>query len=372
MIKINPESINDLIALKEAGVPVTLTSHPGNASLYKLVLWKCGIPEHLWDVTCCKADANNWPMHRLRGGEAELVIHDDLYRKILKETCSGNRFVTAYQFCADGTRLGRLHVRESEECFPGVISSCSRLLLSEREKVADMFEYLAHTKRDEVFTRFITPEGVMLPLPSDIRAEAIACSFMNVLKELEHLLFSDDPIATEGGACYGGIMAPLSVMLAQFWQTGRMDRYDISGPDMIHYATTSRYQASLSAMLQHLRKWQPELIPKSIMIQMFPGTAARVGHVCDHPSEEVIRRKAYVLECANSLEKKEKMALWEQAKHDEKHWPTQIRPSVDKYFSQHDLASSGKEIVVDDFWKDLPLRGMHESLMKAKNLLRLS
>src|SRR3989344_7332469 len=129
MIKINPESISDLVALKDAGAPVTLTSHPGNASLYKLVLWSCGIPEHFWDVTCCKADANNWPMHRLVDGNAELLLTEEMYRKIMAETNSNRRYVVAYQITASGGRLGRVHVQACEACFPGALSSCSRLLL---------------------------------------------------------------------------------------------------------------------------------------------------------------------------------------------------------------------------------------------------
>src|SRR3989344_4850245 len=138
MIKINPETINDLLDLKATNFPVTLTSHPGNASLYKLSLWSCGIPEHLWDVTCCKADANNWPMHRLLNGEVEPIVTEDFYRKVLNETNPQNRFVTAYQFTKTGERLGHFHVKVMESCFPGVISSCSRLLLSQTSLIQEM------------------------------------------------------------------------------------------------------------------------------------------------------------------------------------------------------------------------------------------
>lgn len=372
MIKINPESINDLLALKDAGVPVTLTSHPGNASLYKLVLWACGIPEHLWDVTCCKADANNWPMYRLMNGEAELVIPEELHHEILHRTNPNNRFVTAYQFTKDGSRLGRFHVKAKQTCFPNVISSCSRLLLSEKEKVWEMFDYLARTRRDEVFTRFITSDGILRPLSgTSIRTESIASSFMKVLEELDHLLFSDEKNSVTGGACYDGVMVPLSAMLVQFWQTGRTDRYDISGPDMIHYATQPEHQARLSEMLTHLRKWRPEFVPKDILIHMFPGTVARIGYIRGHHSEEVMQRKVYMLERSSSLDREKKRRVWETAKDDEHHWPIQIQPSIDKYFSQHDFASMGKELVVDDFWKNLPILSIKETLSRANNLLRL-
>lgn len=371
MIKINPESINDLLALKEAGVPVTLTSHPGNASLYKLVLWSCGIPDHLWDVTCCKADANNWPMYRLANGEAELLVPEELRTEILRNTRADNRYVAAYQLTTNGTRLGRFHVKAKQACFPNAISSCSRLLLSEKEKVWEMFDYLARTKSDEVFARCITPNGMLRPLRGSIATDCLATSFLDVLAELDHLLFSDTEISTRGGACYDGVMVPLSAMLVQFWQTGRADRYDVSGPDMIHYALQKEYQARLSLMLEHLRKWRPALVPKNILIHMFPGTAACVGYIKNHPSEEIMRRKVYMLERAETLDGKKKRELWDIAKHDERQWPTQIRPATDKYFSQHDLASLRNELVVDDFWKDMPISSITKTLSRANNLLRL-
>lgn len=373
MIRINPSSINDLVALKNAGIPVTLTSHPGNASLYKLVFWACGIPEHLWDVTCCKADANNWPMHQLRQGEAELLISEVLHKEIIEKTTSENRFVTAYQFTQDGSRLGRHHVRAMQACSPpNIISSCSRLLLSHKETVLDMFDFLARTKKEEVFERFITPEGILRPFSaSGIKTATIAESFMGVLEELDHLLFSDEPIRTKGGACYSGIMVPLSTMLAQFWETGRIDRYDISGPDMIHYATRPEHQAKLAEMLQHLRKWNPKLIPPNILVQMFPGTVARVGYVQNHPSEKVLKRKIYALEHFGSLDKERKKSLWEQAKGDGQIWPTQIRPNADKYFSQHDLFCLGEKLMIDDFWRSLPISTIKESLTRADGLLRI-
>ncbi len=372
MIKINPRSINDLLALHHAGVPVTLTSHPGNASLYKLVLWTCGIPEHLWDVTCAKADANNWPMHRLVAGEAHLLVTDELHAKICKETSRECRFVTAYQFTREGERLGRYHVRTMQQCFPNVISSCSRLLLSERERVIDLFTFLAETRRKEVFARHIGPDGIMRPAHENaLCASRIVDSFVQVLTELDHLLFSDESLEPMGGYCYDGVMVPLATMLVQYWKTGRVDRYDISGPDMIHYATTPAHQAALTAMIIHLQKWNPTLVPRNFIVQMFPGTNARVGHVRGHVSEEIMQRKVMALRCYNNLEKKERKSLWEVAKSDESYWPATITPNTDHYFSQYDLIALEAELVVDDFWKDMPIDQMRTTLLQANGLLRI-
>jgi hypothetical protein len=370
MISINPSTLNDLCALSAHGVPVTLTSHPGNASLYKLSLWACGIDEHLWDITCCKADGNNWPMHRLQQGSAELLVSTELHQKILTETTADNRFVTAYQYAKNGERLGRIHVRPMQQLFPSVISSCSRLLLSQEDRVRDLFEFLTETRSD-VFTRFITAEGTMHPIRfCGLNSSEYAVSFMNVLHELDQLLFSDNSIITKGGACYGGVMVPLAGMLTHYWETGEIVRCDISGPDMIHYAMQKEYQQALSCMLQHLRKWSPTLVPKRFLSHMYPGTAARVGHIGGHVSEEILQRRIQIIRGENKLSKEEKSALRECAKDDNQVWPIEIDPRSTHYFSQHDLASYGRELVVDEFWKNIPMHEMRSMLVHAHACLR--
>ncbi len=371
MVLINPRSINDLRTLIENGVPVTLTSHPGNASLYKLSLWACGIPEHLWDVTCCKADANNWPMHRLYGGTTELIVDESFFEKVQRETNPKHRFVTAYQYTKHGERLGRFHTRPMQVLFPDVISTCSHLLLSEKERVEEMCTLLAET-RDDVFTCFISPEGVMKPIgQSGLTRNEYAQSFMRVLHELDHLLLKDEHIETYGGACYDGAMVPLAGMLVHYWQTGDILRSDISGPDMIHYALQKKHQAKLSEMLNHLRSWKPELIPKRFISHMFPGTYARIGHIKDHHSEAVLMRKLHILQSENKLSKEEKRLLWDDAKQDNMHWPISIEPGKTAYFSQHDLLHHGGKLVVDEFWKDVPIAEMRDVLQKANALLRI-
>lgn len=372
MVIVNPSSVNNLVALKNSGAPVTLTSHPGNASLYKMSLWKCGIPEHLWDITCCKADANNWPMHRLVGGNAELLVSPEVHAKVISQTTPENRFVTSYQFTEAGERLGRFHVKAMQKCFPGAISSTSRLLLTEKEKVFDMFDYLARTRKEEVFSRSITSDGILRKtLTGEVPVGSVANSFIEVLEELDNLLFSDTPTTTKGGICYDGVIVQLSCMLVQYWQTGRIDRYDISGPDMIHYSTKPEYQKAMTEMLNHLKKWNASLIPDNIIVQMFPGTLARVGHISGHFSEEVMSRKIHMLLHGNSMDRAQKEAFWNSSKSDEKLWPMKIRPNIDHYFSQHDLLETKGVFEVAEFWRNIPFSNLQETIQRANGLLRL-
>jgi len=186
---------------------------------------------------------------------------------------------------------------------------------------------------------------------------------------VDHLLFSDEQITTLGGICYDGVMVPLATMLCQYWQMGRIDRYDISGPDMIHYASQNGFQGDMSRMLAHLRKWNPKLVPPTIVTRMFPGTVARIGHIRNHVSEEVMTRKVQALRSPPAGEWKKR--LWEVAKEDEASWPIQVKPAQDHYFSQHDLLALGKELLVDEYWREIPLENMRETLARANSLLRL-
>ncbi len=368
---INPGSINDLLTLMHEGVPVTMTSHPGNASLYKLSLWTAGIPEHLWDVTCVKADVNNWPLHELKDGKHTLLVSEEFHERVLRETSPEKRFVTAYQRMVTGDRLGRHHVRAMQRLFPGQVKTCSHLLLQERTRVAEMFAFLAET-RDDVFTRYIDGEGVMRPIKtSSLRRSEYVETFMRVLMELDLLLNADVPVLTHGGACYDGVMVPLAGMLVQYWQTGEVVRCDVSGPDMIHYATRPAHVARMKEMLHHLRRWSPSLVPKRFHVHMFPGTLARVGHIPGHVSENVMKRKLLALRYGNGLEKEEKKILWEEAKNDDRHWPTWIDPLKGGYFSQHDLEAQEGKLTVEDHWKTVPISELKRALDQANALLRV-
>ena len=90
-----------------------------------------------------------------------------------------------------------------------------------------------------------------------------------------------------------------------------------------------------------------------------------------HVSEEVIRRKIYVLKSWSSLEKCEKKELCKIAEDDERKWPVEINPKTAPYFSQYDLASRGGTIAIDDFWMDMQIDSMRDSLLHANALLRI-
>lgn len=200
-------SIDDLVWLHQSGVPVSMTSHPGNASLYKLSLWSAGIPETLWDITCVIADKNNQPAHLLHGGVTTPLVSKErlaVYRENVK---NGLRQVTAYTHSEEGVFLGRIHTAAMARCFPGVITTQSALLNAYRDNLRTVFEYLADTIPERIFGRYVFSDGVVAPLVSDARGNMftaragdtsvriaradIAESFLNVLAELETLLCAD-------------------------------------------------------------------------------------------------------------------------------------------------------------------------------------
>ena len=379
-------SINDLVWLREKGVPVTMTSHPGNASLYKLSLWSAGVPEMLWDITCVIADMNNQPAQMLKGGSATTLVSNERHAAYRENAKNGIRQITAYTRTEDGRYLGRVHTSAMVSLFPEAITTQSALLNRYEKELHPVCEYLADTIPERMFQRYIFPCGATVALSPDKNSRTftaiagdmsahiargdLAASFANVLSELETLLTKDCVGALSGGACYqGSAYAHALATLAQYWKTGECLEYDISGPDMIHYAMSEEYRATLSGILEHIRMQFPALVPKHTVIRMVPGTVARVGCVKGHISEEITEERLALLSQQTSGE--EKKALRERAR--EKHglWPITIRPAEDSYFSQHDLTDMDSSMFVPERFRKMSFADMETELVRLKNILRV-
>jgi len=377
-------TVREMLNQKENGVPVTLTSHPGNASLYKTSMWSTGIQETLWDVTCIAADKNNQPAHMLKNGKKILLLKEDLYEKINRVACSDCRYITAYQPTITGERLGRVHVRAMEKCFPpsqtGNLTSQSRLLLTQEKNVKTILEYLATKKPKLHFPRQINSEGIMTPQEhlTKISPCKIVDETLNVLRELEHLLFSDQEIELKGGITYGGPIIQVINALCDYWNGAGNIRYDISGPDMIHYATTREYQISLSTLLDNLHKNFPSLVPKSFVVYMPMGTVFRVGNYKKEPNVPDMEMEGLCNQILSQQQIRRGKAIGKQlsdedfknmknravALHATK--PFFINPSVDSYHSQHD-----GDVQVSEEFLNIPLCEVEARLLKLKNVLKV-
>lgn len=379
-------SIDDLVWLREKGMPVSMTSHPGNASLYKLSLWSAGIPEMLWDITCVIADTNNQPAHMLKGGGATPLISNERRAMYRENAKNGTRQITAYTRMEDGRYLGRVHTSAMMRLFPETITTQSALLNRYTKELRPVCEYLADTIPERMFQRYIFPCGATVALFPDknrrtftanagdmsmhIARGDIATSFANVLSELETLLTRDCVGALSGGACYrGSAYAHALATLAHYWKTGECLEYDISGPDMIHYAMSEEYRATLSGILEHVRLQFPALVPKHTVIRMVPGTAARVGCVKGHISEEIMEERLALLSQQTNGE--EKKMLREHARERHTLWPIQIHPAEDPYFSQHDLGEIGGAMFVPERFRMMSFGDMETELVRLKNILRV-
>ena len=390
----NDLTINDLLRAHTAGIPVTMTSHPGNASLYKLALWSVGIPEMLWDITTVKADANNQPAFRLISGKKELLLSEGAYEEIMVRECVERRYVTAYQKTKTGAYLGAYHVSVMKEIFGSTISSQSEFLLKHKERVHAVFDYLGRSFPEEYFTRHIDGKGIvsrvtyeggrgsvhtdegMLPMKYSL----IADSAMNVLSELKTLLFAEGTTSEKGGISYSGALVQMIAYLASYWETGSKERYDISGPDMIRYASKKNFQDDMTLLLYRLRCAFPDLVPSSIVSYMCDGTYMRNGHVEGHLSSEFSAKKLLLLreqkmrreKVGTEMMKDEAFsALKERLLFLEKGWPLSISPAKDAYFSQHDLKALGTVLVLSEEDKDMSFE-MHKARdMKVRNVLKI-
>lgn len=159
----------------------------------------------------------------------------------------------------------------------------------------------------------------------------------------------------------------MAVILADYWKTGRNERYDISGPDMIGYSTTPKYHAELAGILEHVRKQFPSLVPRHVIVRMSPGTVARVGCVKGHVSEKIVRERIALLLPHTDKDKKKELRKALAESHC--HWPLCVDQTTDAYFSQHDLLSLGGEMFVPDHFRSMPLGEMEAELVRVKNII---
>lgn len=382
----NDISVNTLVMLKENGVPVTLTSHPGNASLYKLSMWSCGIPETLWDITCVRADRNNQPECMLVGEEKKFLVDDKLLLEVLSPLSRGHKYVTAYQTAKNGERLGRIHVRAMEKEFPNVISSQSKLLLTEKERVLAIFEYLAGKYGTRYFPRTIRGNGTMVQHATRTNPLNMAESALSVTEELRDLLFSDEKTDVKGGLAYGGVLVQLICLLCNFWKTGSTVQYFISGPDMIRYAIQPKFCGEMSLLLDELHRAMPGFVPHKLKMLIPDGTIFRVGEIAggslsgNHASRASLNLHNMILRqqaIRRGRETGERMGdvefgfLKDEAIRLHAEWPISIDSANDAYFSQHDLAETGARVFVRGMYKDTNLSQIMEQRERLKNILRV-
>jgi hypothetical protein len=379
-------TVRDLLRLKEAGHSVYRTSHAGNWNIYKLLLSELGLPDCVWDVTCIHADKNNQPRHMLIGGTKLPLLNKDP-----GAPPQGIKYLTPYHRVSGngGSTLSSFHLEPLRELYPGVITTQSEVLLEFEEMLAEVFQIIARY-RPEWLSRYVFHCGCMTTsskLGSEFRAKCphgntiagkqadLAESAISTLRELKRLVL--DPVDYEplGGFLYSFELVVASFYLWSYWKFGDKAVYELSGPDMIGYATKPEFARKISEVLSLVGKYLPRLTPSQIEAKIVPTTFFRFGYPANCPvsrtvmiAHDTVRKIQDIkrsLKNEPELEEGMKQALkvtLQILQENSKAWDLFHDPARDAFYSQHDLKAAGTNMQILEGFMDIPFHIMGKLL----------
>ncbi len=375
-------TVRELLALKESGHSVYRTSHAGNWSLYKLLMSELGLPDCIWDVTCIWRDVNNQPMHQLLDGQKIPLLEHVTEKPEGKIKC-----LTAYHRPNHDptTTLAHFHVAPLKQLFGNVITTQSEVLLEYKEYLQIAFD-IVQTYRPEQLGRYVLPCGCMVTLckrnrgyeadcphnHARITGKKLAESAIETLEELRRLVLDPIGYQPKGGVLYSFELVVASYYLWSYWKFGDKPVYELSGPDMIGYATKQDFILRVEQVLKLLGEHLPEhLMPKIIDAKIVPATLFRFGYPdnCKRAkavmnAHEMIRqvqplKRSFknVAEVADLLNVSLKGGLEIIEEHG-KYWNLFPDPATDAFYSQHDMLANGARMVIQEQFLDMPFQTM--------------
>lgn len=277
-------SVNDLIGLRKKGFFVFRSGHLGNHYLSNLLLFACGVPCHLFDRNLVVRDRNYWPEFILAEG-SHIPLADPIPQKAsLVYFASANKSVLIpglARFFAESNIAGT-HFKSMEESFKYVWSE-SHFLDRHLQLVFCIVSELANIS-PELFQRVFGADGV-IGKEDCISKNAIAKEivetnsyFRRYLDEGQNSLhFSKGRLMSiEANVLVHSICACLI--------TGKSEVYEISGPDMVRYATNKGFCRKLSDCYNFLRK-RIDFLPPKVTLNIVPSFYFRFGSLFSERAE---------------------------------------------------------------------------------------
>ncbi len=381
-----------LVEFDKAGHCVRRSSHAGNWSPYKLLMSQARLPDCIWDVTCVHRDVNNQPQYRLLGGEKWPLLPQMPALRPEDTT----KYLTPYHWTGEnGERqtLSHLHVAPLRKLYGDLITTQSQVLLRHRNKLTRVFE-IVQTYRPELLGRYVLPCGCMVKLESHgsfftakcvhnearVNLKDLAASAMGTLAELEKLVWNPHGYEPKGGPLYTFELVVASFYLWAYWQFGDKTIYELSGPDMIGYATKPDFIQNIRKVLELIGRHAPDLVPKRIEAKIVPVTLFRFGypqqceisrsvmhaHEAIRDIQTVKRRSLHSPDIHNACDAALRGILPIVREHGKK-WDLYHDPATDAFFSQHDLEVMGGEMQICDGYLDVPFSTMRKFLDTMQN-----
>lgn len=409
-----------LTALKAGGQAIYRTAHIGNQYLSNLLLASIGLPLYLYDKTTLSRDKNYHPGIRIiKGIREELATSTDTlvpYAKVSadykmpKEIGLINPDLVAGQSPIADSDIhsdtpANIHYRALKQLFGDLVFTESELFLRHKENLHQIFSLLERYDPTQ-FDRYVFPCGCMVPInrgtgtfrafcPHNPRGEEVEFSLADKAVELLHTL-RDLVINPAGTPRRGGVvpslpLAQVACALVGWWESGKTDIFELSGPDMIRYAPSANFRRELASIFSVIvRHGDRRVVPSELVIKLVPTASFRFGHQAgDGESFFALWLIEHILKTQNQKQREvkqrtqtgERMSISSQFHPTISSLLTLLQQRTDpmqfyeisqgKFFSHHDLLPN-KKLAVPDIFLDMTFAEMQKILERLRVLLQNS
>lgn len=387
-----------LVQKQEAGCAVYRSAHIGNQYLSNLLVASLGLPLYLYDRTLSGKDRNYHPGLIIKGGEKVRILDP--------EECREAGIIVPYG-TSDGDSPhddtpASFHYRTLQELFPGLVMTESEALLRQEEKLSQVLEVVGRNMPTAI-DRYIFPCGCMAEFQwqkehdthrrlarcwhNSISAspEELGQLTMRLMHELRGLVLNPSQTVRQGGATPKLELFVILSALVAFWETGQQEMFELSGPDMIHYAFKTQFLDTIERIWDRIVEHAPKdaEIPSMFTMNIVPTAEFRFGHLeGDSAGKELIElclkaTAAPAKKKLKQLSRAEAIAAIASTNGDLarirdllERWDILYDIHRDSFFSHHDLLASGRRLVVPEEFLDMSFSEIGQKIHKLRSLLR--
>lgn len=406
-----------LVALHQSGHAVYRTAHIGNQYLSNLLLVSLGLPLYLYDKTTLSRDINYHPAVKIRNGAYEkLAAPTDTL--VPYATCSPEKTerapslfnVEALPGYSAGSVVRKdtpasIHYQALKKLFGDLVFTEAELFLRYEEKIAEIFSIIERHDPTR-FNRYTFPCGCMVGLSQavpglcharcphqekDISRENMAHEAMQLLYSLRDLVLHPETAVRSGGVVPSLALTQIICSLVGWWESGKPEVYELSGPDFIKYGPNPEFIRELKSIFSEIQKYGgPSLeLPSHLYMELVPTADFRFGYIQGDPisslmlwlyrtAMEMQQEKKKVL--ARLSEKEKHMAISRTAefggvknvlaqalKESKGTWDIFYDIHQQMFFSQHDLLPD-KRLVIPEQFLDMPFGEMKAFLHRIQQI----
>jgi len=270
--------------LRKKGFFVFRSGHLGNHYLSNLLLFACGVPCHLFDRNLVVRDRNYWSEFILAEG-SHIPLSVPIPQKsslVYSVPVAKNNLNNRLASFISSSNLAKVHFRSMKESFKDVWSE-SHFLDQHSQLVYHVVSELASIS-PELFQRVFGADGIIRKEDITLK-NVIAKEIVKTNSCFRRYLDEDQNVLNINKGRLMNIEANIIVhSICACLITGKSEVYEISGPDMVRYATNKGFRRKLNDCYNFLRK-RIDSLPPRIVLNIVPSFYFRFGSLFSERAE---------------------------------------------------------------------------------------